>query len=219
VPIGSVLRLTATVVRSSPETNQIHSQVSAEVVNVSTGETRKTNDFYFSFMRDDGEPLTRRIVPEVSVSTKTSPGPWMALLWLWTSSDFPSPMLFHSELLRIDAVAGGRSPDGDGQRDARPPAALMQLRPQAGVVEMYLCPPTICPARLCSEQGPLVLACLAIQDLGEQNSFRDCGGRRLQASRARARGLRLVTLQAEHGPLPLPARLEPQRYPLLSCPA
>jgi len=74
VPIGSVLRLTATVVRSSPETNQIHSQVSAEVVNVSTGETRKTNDFYFSFMRDDGEPLTRRIVPEVSASTKTSPG-------------------------------------------------------------------------------------------------------------------------------------------------
>jgi hypothetical protein len=138
-------------------------------------------------MRDDGEPLTRRIVPEVSVSTKTSPGHGWLFLWLWTSSDSPSPTLFHSDLLRIDAVAGGRSPDGDGQRDARPPAALMQLRPLAGVVEMYLCPPTICPARLCSEQGPLVLACLAIQDLGEQNSFRDCGGRRLQASRARAR--------------------------------
>jgi len=110
----------------------------------------------------------------------------VTLLWLWTSSDSPSPMLFYSDLLRIDAVAGGRSPDGDGQRDARPPAALMQLRPRASVVEMYLCPPAICPARLCSEQAPLVLACLAIQDLGEQNSFRDCGGRRLQASRARA---------------------------------
>lgn len=43
VPIGSVVRLTATVTKSSAAARQVHSQVSAEVVSVATGETQTTN--------------------------------------------------------------------------------------------------------------------------------------------------------------------------------
>lgn len=103
VPIGSVLRLTATVTKSSTETNQVHSQVEAEVVNVSTGKREKTNvrppssllsaaldtsiegltwlvgrsitlqDFHFTWLKDDGLPLTREVVPEVRRSLPTTP--------------------------------------------------------------------------------------------------------------------------------------------------
>lgn len=48
VPIGSILRLTATITHSQASINQIHSHVTAEVVDVATGLARRANDFHFT---------------------------------------------------------------------------------------------------------------------------------------------------------------------------
>lgn len=37
--------------------------VQADVIDPTTGEEHTTNDFYFTWCRDDGEPLKRMVVP------------------------------------------------------------------------------------------------------------------------------------------------------------
>ncbi|CED82358.1 Acyl-CoA thioesterase [Phaffia rhodozyma] len=64
VPIGSVLRLTAVVTHTDSSTNQVHSQVTADVVDVSTGRRNTTNDFHFTWQKEDnGAGLDVEVIP------------------------------------------------------------------------------------------------------------------------------------------------------------
>ncbi|KAG8846293.1 hypothetical protein FRB96_002045 [Tulasnella sp. 330] len=66
VDVGSVLRLTSTICHTkSDEHHQavVNVWVQANVIDPSTGEEHTTNDFYFTWCRDDGEPLKRMVVP------------------------------------------------------------------------------------------------------------------------------------------------------------
>lgn len=85
VPIGSILRLTARVLHSTAvprypvlvvslvapfQTIQYlnkmalkHVGVQADVVDVRTGARQTTNDFRFTWGHENGEPLTRKVVP------------------------------------------------------------------------------------------------------------------------------------------------------------
>ena len=85
VPIGSVLRLTSYILHTSHNaaypalivrppftafrislTKTRHAQhvgVKANVVDVRTGKEQMTNDFRFTWCREDGEPLKRTVVP------------------------------------------------------------------------------------------------------------------------------------------------------------
>ncbi|KAI0776841.1 Thioesterase/thiol ester dehydrase-isomerase [Trametes elegans] len=67
VPIGSLLRLTSYIVHSASSENYpalIHVWVHADVVNLETGTEQRTNDFRFTWCRENGEPLKRMVVPK-----------------------------------------------------------------------------------------------------------------------------------------------------------
>ncbi|KZS86712.1 Thioesterase/thiol ester dehydrase-isomerase [Sistotremastrum niveocremeum HHB9708] len=66
VPIGSILRLTSHVAHteSTPEyPTLVNVGVKANVVDVATGSEITTNHFSFTWCTDDGEPLSRIVVP------------------------------------------------------------------------------------------------------------------------------------------------------------
>ncbi|QRV94330.1 thioesterase superfamily protein [Ceratobasidium sp. AG-Ba] len=66
VPIGSILRLTSHVTHtaSCDEFAAVaHVQVRAEVIDPATGEENLTNTFSFTWVREDGPPLGRMVVP------------------------------------------------------------------------------------------------------------------------------------------------------------
>ncbi|KAI0742690.1 Thioesterase/thiol ester dehydrase-isomerase [Daedaleopsis nitida] len=67
VPIGSLLRLTSTVVHSSSSEQYpalVHVWVHADVVNLETGAEQRTNDFRFTWCREYGPPLKRIVIPK-----------------------------------------------------------------------------------------------------------------------------------------------------------
>ncbi|KAL7414495.1 HotDog domain-containing protein [Mrakia frigida] len=63
VPIGSVLRLVATVSHTSTSSNQIHSHIAADTIDVSTGVRNKCNDFHFTWQKMNGNGLDREVKP------------------------------------------------------------------------------------------------------------------------------------------------------------
>ncbi|KAK7440049.1 hypothetical protein VKT23_017300 [Stygiomarasmius scandens] len=72
VPIGSILRLTSHVLHSNDASPQlIHIGVTANVVDVKTGSEQTTNDFRFTWAKDD--PSQRKVVPKTYKE---------AMLWL-----------------------------------------------------------------------------------------------------------------------------------------
>lgn len=76
VPIGCILRLTSQIIYSTPPEageGAVHVAVQAYVVDVSTGKEEMTNDFRFTWRRDDGKPASRRVVPRTYKE---------AMLWL-----------------------------------------------------------------------------------------------------------------------------------------
>ncbi|RPD60785.1 Thioesterase/thiol ester dehydrase-isomerase [Lentinus tigrinus ALCF2SS1-6] len=67
VPIGSLLRLTSNIVHSSSSEQYpalVHVWVHADVVNLDTGTEQRTNDFRFTWCRENGPPLRRMVVPK-----------------------------------------------------------------------------------------------------------------------------------------------------------
>ncbi|KZT24926.1 Thioesterase/thiol ester dehydrase-isomerase [Neolentinus lepideus HHB14362 ss-1] len=67
VPIGCVLRLTSHIVHSTTSRQfpaLVHALVQANVVDVKTGQERTTNNFRFTWCREEGEPLRRQVVPK-----------------------------------------------------------------------------------------------------------------------------------------------------------
>ncbi|KAF7795152.1 hypothetical protein EIP86_006300 [Pleurotus ostreatoroseus] len=66
VSIGSILRLKSYILHTA-STKQypalIHVGVKANVVDVRTGKEQMTNDFRFTWCREDGERLGRMVVP------------------------------------------------------------------------------------------------------------------------------------------------------------
>ncbi|KAI0668880.1 Thioesterase/thiol ester dehydrase-isomerase [Trametes maxima] len=67
VPIGSLLRLTSYIVHSATSENYpalVHVWVHADVVNLETGAEQRTNDFRFTWCRENGPPLKRMVVPK-----------------------------------------------------------------------------------------------------------------------------------------------------------
>jgi acyl-coenzyme A thioesterase 9 len=60
VPIGAILRLTATVIHST--SHALHSQVTAELVDVRSGKKSKTNTFYLTWGKE-GRALAREVQP------------------------------------------------------------------------------------------------------------------------------------------------------------
>lgn len=67
VPIGSVLRLTSHIVHSTSSQQfptLVHALVQANVVDVKTGSEQTTNDFRFTWCREEGAPLKRQVVPK-----------------------------------------------------------------------------------------------------------------------------------------------------------
>ncbi|THH16286.1 hypothetical protein EW146_g4324 [Bondarzewia mesenterica] len=85
VPIGSILRLTSHILhtKSTPQFPAIvHVGVQANVVDVETGLEQMTNDFRFTWCREEGAPLARKVVPKTYKE---------AMLWLeaaFETSDF-----------------------------------------------------------------------------------------------------------------------------------
>lgn len=76
VPIGSILRLRSQILHTSPPGTlpaNVHVRVVAGVVNVQTGHEETTNDFRFTWARDDGKSTPRIIVPKTYQE---------AMLWL-----------------------------------------------------------------------------------------------------------------------------------------
>ncbi|KAB5591265.1 Acyl-coenzyme A thioesterase 9 [Ceratobasidium theobromae] len=70
VPIGSVLRLRSTIAHTMSGTEfpaVAHVQVRAEVIDPATGEENLTNTFRFTWVREDGPPLRRIVVPRTYV--------------------------------------------------------------------------------------------------------------------------------------------------------
>ncbi|KAG9022731.1 hypothetical protein FRB95_014275 [Tulasnella sp. JGI-2019a] len=66
VDIGTVLRLTSTICHTKSDEHHraiVNVWVQADVIDPSTGEEHTTNDFYFTWCRDEGEPLKRMVVP------------------------------------------------------------------------------------------------------------------------------------------------------------
>ncbi|KAG8679462.1 hypothetical protein FRC09_018954, partial [Ceratobasidium sp. 395] len=66
VPIGSILRLTSTVTHtaSCDEFAAVaHVRVQADVIDPATGEENLTNTFSFTWVREEGPPLRRMVVP------------------------------------------------------------------------------------------------------------------------------------------------------------
>ncbi|KAL1745480.1 HotDog domain-containing protein [Schizophyllum fasciatum] len=66
VPIGSILRLKSWVLHSAATPEHpvlVHVGVTANVVDVRTGKEETTNEFRFTWSREDGEPLNRTVVP------------------------------------------------------------------------------------------------------------------------------------------------------------
>ncbi|KAI0656279.1 Thioesterase/thiol ester dehydrase-isomerase [Cubamyces menziesii] len=67
VPIGSLLRLTSYIVHSASSENYpalVHVWVHADVVDLETGTEQRTNDFRFTWGRENGPPLKRMVVPK-----------------------------------------------------------------------------------------------------------------------------------------------------------
>ncbi|KAG6845152.1 hypothetical protein H0H87_012948 [Tephrocybe sp. NHM501043] len=70
VPIGSILRLSSVVLHTStPKSDSqfpmlVHVGVKADVVDVRTGLEQNTNDFRFTWCRDHGEGVPRKVVPK-----------------------------------------------------------------------------------------------------------------------------------------------------------
>ncbi|KAI0751650.1 Thioesterase/thiol ester dehydrase-isomerase [Daedaleopsis nitida] len=67
VPIGTLLRLTSSVVHSASSERYpalVHVVVHADVVNLETGTAQRTNDFRFTWCRQSGPPLNRIVVPK-----------------------------------------------------------------------------------------------------------------------------------------------------------
>ncbi|KAG6826443.1 hypothetical protein H0H92_015770 [Tricholoma furcatifolium] len=78
VPIGSILRLTSHILHTrTPSESQypllVHVRVKADVVDVKTGSEQTTNDFRFTWCRDEGEGLPPKVVPKTYQE---------AMLWL-----------------------------------------------------------------------------------------------------------------------------------------
>ncbi|EIN05854.1 Thioesterase/thiol ester dehydrase-isomerase [Punctularia strigosozonata HHB-11173 SS5] len=76
VPIGSILRLRSRVLYSESSERWpalVHIGVQANVVEPETGSETTTNDFRFTWCRDAGPPLTRKVVPQTYKD---------AMLWL-----------------------------------------------------------------------------------------------------------------------------------------
>ncbi|KAF5375348.1 hypothetical protein D9615_008028 [Tricholomella constricta] len=78
VPIGSILRLTSQILHTStPSESQfpmlVHVRVKANVVDVKTGSEQTTNDFRFTWSREEGEGVPRKVVPKTYKE---------AMLWL-----------------------------------------------------------------------------------------------------------------------------------------
>jgi acyl-coenzyme A thioesterase 9 len=76
VPIGSILRLTSHVLHSSSSSSfpiLVHVGVRASVVDLKTGAEQITNDFRFTWCREGGEELERKLVPKTYKE---------AMLWL-----------------------------------------------------------------------------------------------------------------------------------------
>lgn len=66
VPIGSILRLKSWVLHSASTPDHpvlVHVGVTANVVDVRTGKEETTNEFRFTWSREDGPPLNRTLVP------------------------------------------------------------------------------------------------------------------------------------------------------------
>ncbi|CAE7227659.1 unnamed protein product [Rhizoctonia solani] len=66
VPIGSILRLTSHISHTTSNAEfaaVAHVQVQAEVIDPATGEDNLTNTFRFTWVREDGPPLQRLVVP------------------------------------------------------------------------------------------------------------------------------------------------------------
>ncbi|KAF9784706.1 Thioesterase/thiol ester dehydrase-isomerase [Thelephora terrestris] len=67
VSIGSILRLRSTIIHSTASGKYpaiVHVRVEANVVDVSTGLEETTNDFRFTWVVEDGPPLSRNVVPK-----------------------------------------------------------------------------------------------------------------------------------------------------------
>ncbi|GAB1524653.1 hypothetical protein RhiTH_007807 [Rhizoctonia solani] len=66
VPIGSILRLTSHISHTTSNaefTAVAHVQVQAEVIDPATGESNLTNTFRFTWVRENGPPLHRLVIP------------------------------------------------------------------------------------------------------------------------------------------------------------
>ncbi|EIM85904.1 Thioesterase/thiol ester dehydrase-isomerase [Stereum hirsutum FP-91666 SS1] len=76
VSIGSLLRLTSHILHTSSSEQFpaiVHVRVLATVVDVETGKEEMTNDFRFTWCREEGPPLPRKVVPKTYSE---------AMLWL-----------------------------------------------------------------------------------------------------------------------------------------
>ncbi|KAJ7656679.1 Thioesterase/thiol ester dehydrase-isomerase [Mycena rosella] len=76
VPIGSILRLTSYILHSTSSAEFpmiVHVAVTANVVDVETGNERTTNEFRFTWCRDDNPIASRKVVPKTYKE---------AMLWL-----------------------------------------------------------------------------------------------------------------------------------------
>lgn len=88
VPIGSILRLRSQILYS--DAVFVHVGVQANVVDAESGQEQTTNDFRFTWCRDGGAPLARRVVPRTykGVSCRLGWGCMLtaccveAMLWL-----------------------------------------------------------------------------------------------------------------------------------------
>ncbi|KAG8907143.1 hypothetical protein FRB99_005251 [Tulasnella sp. 403] len=66
VPIGSALRLMSTICHTASDEHHpavVNVWVQANVIDSETGHERTTNDFYFTWCREEGQPLDRVVVP------------------------------------------------------------------------------------------------------------------------------------------------------------
>ncbi|GLB44663.1 putative thioesterase thiol ester dehydrase-isomerase [Lyophyllum shimeji] len=78
VPIGSILRLRSQILHTGTHTEAefpmlVHVGVKANVVDVKTGSEQTTNDFRFTWCREEGEGVPRKVVPKTYKE---------AMLWL-----------------------------------------------------------------------------------------------------------------------------------------
>ncbi|KAG5725108.1 hypothetical protein E4T56_gene10265 [Termitomyces sp. T112] len=78
VPIGSILRLRSMILHTSTPSQSefpqlVHVGVKANVVDVMTGSEQTTNDFRFTWCKDEGEGIPRKVVPKTYTE---------AMLWL-----------------------------------------------------------------------------------------------------------------------------------------